>query len=96
MPITPAPWRVTNVWEGTDDRAPYVVTADGDLVAALDRSPHDTPDAALISAAPDLLAACEFALSVLTEQGLYDMSEKMAATKLRNAIAKAKGRGGAK
>lgn len=45
----------------------------------------------LLSAAPDLLAAAEFALSVLKEQGLYDMSEKMAARKLQLAIAKARG-----
>lgn len=45
----------------------------------------------LIIAAPDLLAAAEFALSVIRAQGLYDMSERMAADKLEAAIAKAHG-----
>jgi hypothetical protein len=45
----------------------------------------------LISAAPDLLEAAEFALSVIKAQGLYDVSERMAADKLERAIAKARG-----
>lgn len=56
------------------------------------RKCNSTPEEERIAdAAPDLLAACKFALSVLREQGLIEMSEQVAADELVSAISKAKG-----
>ena len=49
--------------------------------------------ARLNDAAPGLLEACKFSLSVHKAQGLFDMSERMAARRLEAAIAKAEGEG---
>lgn len=51
----------------------------------------DHPDANLIAAAPDLLAACEFALAVLTSGPVDGCPELACASALRAAIAKATG-----
>jgi len=56
----------------------------------------DHPNARLIAAAPDLLAACEAAEGVLTEPGVMDVDEwkawqKRTVVNLRATIARAKG-----
>ncbi len=54
-------------------------------------SREDAANARLIAAAPELLEALKFCLSVIEDQGVFDASEKMAVTKALAAIAKATG-----
>jgi hypothetical protein len=90
---TPGPWRY--------DGSAHVLgddTGDRRVVATLN-GPHEADETQcercangrLVAAAPELLAACEFSLSVHETQCLYDLSERMAAEKLRAGIAKARG-----
>ena len=48
-------------------------------------------DANLLAASPALLAACQFAHSVITANGVFETSERLAIKKLEAAIALAKG-----
>ena len=92
---TPGPWKVladtrtgaVDVWSG----ARFVCTV-GVPGASGDESIE--PDAALIAAAPDLLAACKAALS-LVESLPYDPTDRQTLRindQIEAAIAKAEGR----
>ena len=92
---TPGPWKVladtrtgaVDVWSG----ARFVCTV-GVPGASGDESIE--PDAALIAAAPDLLAACKAALS-LVELLTYDPTDRQTLRindQIEAAIAKAEGR----
>lgn len=85
---TPGPWYIRPcaggyLIEGSEGASQRVVRGSGGVKLA--------SDAELITASPDLLRACEFALSVIEAQGMFDMSERMAAERLEAAIAKAHG-----
>ena len=67
------------VSDGTHFAPSYVA---GDIMPA---------DAKLMAAAPDLLDALRFSVSVHKAQGLYDLSEQMAVEQAEAAIAKATG-----
>ncbi len=92
---TPAPWKVDEQTgivyvELISGREPAICHTQSSQTETL---PFDVSiaNARLIAAAPELLAACEFALSVQLHAGLYDVSDKLNAEKLQAAIAKAKG-----
>lgn len=91
---SPAPWRVeTEDYERqySRERAFRVVDATGDTVCDNETHyPHsvDPDNAPLIAAAPELLAACEFALAVQVGNGTDDDED---AKRLRAAITKARG-----
>jgi hypothetical protein len=85
---TPGPWRVAEL----DRRC--VVGPDGDTVIADVRSWHDTDDACLIAAAPELLSALKRlksdALAILRHQSVRAFDETL--TEADAAIAKAEGK----
>lgn len=91
MSHTPGPWRIGN------SHSWNVIGADGHLVASAtfggyqdDKKQRAEVDAnaRLISAAPDLLKACEAAYSILIQES---QDPNRAAAVLREVIAKAKG-----
>jgi hypothetical protein len=84
---TPGPWFVGRRYY----LRPWVVqAADYDAgVATIARAWHE-PDAALIAAAPDLLAACEAMISAHDRENEWDAN--YAIGKMRDAIEKARGR----
>ena len=91
---TPGPWRVhtgsANAFRCATDR--IIVNALGDSVAYLPFT--DEPAAALIAAAPDLLAACiqaESVLRVFRECSVLKAGAPDTEAKLRAAILKAEG-----
>ena len=105
---TPGPWRWFNDSALVADhgRRPAVLTASPS--AGMDSAPEfrqrdargvlvrldpKSPDALLIAAAPDLYAACEAALRMLTETGPADGPQPIIATATLLAKALAKSRG---
>lgn len=96
--ITSGNWKIGNISSVVTDvrrNRPHteideksIIFYGGELIC---ESIENENDARLIAAAPELLAACEFALSVQLHAGLYDVSDKLNAEKLQAAIAKAKG-----
>ena len=86
---TPGPWIIRHVGIGQ----PYVIDSNSGQIALV--GPRQSHDAALIAAAPDLLAACEIALALLTGTGqdgtLGHHPDNPVPAMLRAAIAKAKG-----
>jgi hypothetical protein len=92
---TPRPWRTSTWIPERVTASPLGVCRASEDIALFDNhyiSPEENQaNARLGAAAPDLLAACEFALSVQLEQRAVDQSEKMNVKRLRAAIAKAKG-----
>ena len=82
---TPGPWHTEEYGDSI-----RVSNLDG-LVVVMDdgKGPLTMDDARLISAAPDLMAACKLALELLPNQGCAELG---CAEKLRAAIAKAEGR----
>jgi hypothetical protein len=64
---------------------------DGRHVAAITGRPEREANARLIAAAPDLLAACKFAASVMNANFPTEASEFAAIDKLQEAIGRAKG-----
>lgn len=61
------------------------------LSSAEEINEEDEKHADMIAAAPELLAALKFCLSVIEDQGVFDASEKIAVKKALAAIAKATG-----
>lgn len=95
MTHTPGPWRLTdevqtdrgrtwgiNAWEDTSG-----ITGDARLAEVF----SIVENARLVAAAPDLMEACKFSLSVHKAQGMFDASERLAIERLERAIAKASG-----
>ncbi len=80
---TPTPW--------TDQKGD-LIGADGTMVDAREEANTEFMLRA-VNAHEALLEAAKFALSVTIKNGLYDMSDKMAAEKLGKAIAQAKNGG---
>lgn len=100
---TPGPWRFTSSFYAPykGDHFPVVATLDGQRVHVADvanpiaydeegEAIDNAANAHLISAAPDLLAACEVALAAYQLAG-KDTPENSTATALREAVTKAKG-----
>ena len=85
MPHTPAPWLICDATELKHIGYRAIVTIDGETICT--PSPMGNADAALIAAAPDLLAACQ---AVLDEfPGLDSRRIETVKTICRAAIAKA-------
>ena len=86
---TPGPWIVKRgAWEftiGNESSKPSARLHDFMVAKTPENSMHSEADAHLIAAAPDLLAACEAALSTLRGSG------HLAVRELEAAIARAKG-----
>jgi len=85
---TPEPWKIT---QESIDPAWHILTTDNGLriIANVHIEPDNAQDvvnANLLLASPDLLAACEAALSPCERCGLVVIADQ-----LRAAIAKAKG-----
>lgn len=98
---TPGPWRSWNhVVNKRTNRIEWVISTDGRHVATLPTRTADSWDAALISAAPDLLEAAIAALIELEASHeimklnpiMRGIKEAAIIPKLRAAIAKAEGR----
>ena len=90
--FTPGPWVVVTELRDTDEiicdmlNNGYVAITQGQKLA------NWRDDAALISASPDLLEACEEALDDLVdEDGVYLSGDESLVQQLRAAIAKARG-----
>lgn len=85
---TKGPWKIHPILALRNQ----VLNSDGKLVAVTvePQNETDTPNAVLISAAPDLLAACESALE-LFEKYLPDCGKHGTVPYLKHAIKKAKG-----
>ena len=86
---TPGPWYAANC--GNDEQGLIVSeTSDSSIAVA-----YDKRDAALIAAAPDLLAALELAVHYLDHPDIramnFAMRSEVASVKAHVAIAKAKG-----
>ncbi|MEN6301729.1 MAG: hypothetical protein ABFD96_03350 [Armatimonadia bacterium] len=97
---TPGPWRVgKNYGAVIADTAPEGHLPDADLEASEIKAYGGYVigesiakcNRSLIAAAPDLLEAAKYALSVIRSQGMYDLSERRAARRLQEAIARAYG-----
>jgi hypothetical protein len=97
MPHTPGPWH-RNIRK--DGKYPTVYAGRNKHVASAsaiydDKGQFDGAEVEanidLIAAAPDLLAACEAALSLLNNIGKGNWAQTPAGDALRAAIAKAKG-----
>lgn len=103
---TPGPWTIeaqfkilTNVQQNTETRVPYYeIGSELRRLATIDTGLNDKANAALMAAAPELLAACEFLLAEIpvTSNGSLDRKTSVthsldAYLKLSNAIRKAKG-----
>lgn len=89
---TPGPW-----WAGGDDDAHMVYSGDVDTVDAVADCGRDDGDAEaeaanarLISAAPDLLAACELALESYTRWVTLGPLDVAACRQVSAAVRKAK------
>ena len=103
---TPGPWRIspksclygavvadtsTRTRAATADEAAQDVSeiaAYGGYIIAESIAPRNR---LLIAAAPDLLEAAEFALSVIKHNGIFELSERMAVDRLETAISAAYG-----
>jgi hypothetical protein len=76
---TPGPWR----WNGTNKQPKafcYLYGPDYDVAGcALDGFTDNAANARLIAAAPDLLEACQWALSALDGLGLQSAEDKVRA-----------------
>ena len=83
---TKGPW-TTYIKGGVDG---WITAADGNLIACAVRYESMQANAALIAAAPDMLAASEAFMSEL-DSGDNFMAWEKAKAELRAAIAKAKG-----
>lgn len=97
MAHTPGPWTIIPTQDGESD---HILGDNGDSIVctthhpSMGRSIVNTADAYLIAAAPDLLAACEAALSLMPT-GEYTPNQEakqealIVRKQLRAAIAKA-------
>lgn len=99
---TPGPWTIeaqfkvlTNVQRNTETRVPYYeIGSELRRLATIDTGLNAKANAALIAAAPELLAALEDVEALLyavTNEGFRPISDNDLVLKMRAAIAKAKG-----
>lgn len=93
MSHTPGPWNVVTEFASADDEGIDIqfVAAIEPIIYSCDmagNSEQQFSNARLIAAAPELLEACEYTLSVLI---LNHLENGAAGDMLRNSIAKAKG-----
>ena len=88
---TPGPWEFKPAREDYRRVLSPDINAGGNWHVAIVQSSN--ADARLIAAAPDLLAACEYALDAMSGPDGPEptMAEKMAMDRLRAAIEKARG-----
>lgn len=97
MAHTTAPWSVMGlsiVTKSTAKRGSLVIAR---VVPATETDAVSGPEqedanAHLLAASPLLLAACKFAHSVITTNGVFEMSERLAIERLEAAIALAEPR----
>lgn len=97
---TPGPWHVTEEidrFHGGETIRPGDGRTASPVAVICDFNRYDRDDerranAQLIAAAPEVLEALKFSVSVHKSHGLYDLSERMAVQKAETAIAKAEGR----
>lgn len=92
---TPGPWNILWVNVAKDPRdnsAASIETGTGSIIALnLAKKEHAEGNARLIAAAPDLLAACNRALTELAEPVMLHVALPRICAELRAAIAKAEG-----